>query len=127
MRDSTYQSALAYCRQKSQAEGIDAALLYQPDPSIPAIQLDALLIADRKAAGMQMAAQAGYPIITIPVGVDPDEKGGRPFGLSFHHTAWQEGRLLRWASAVEDLLGGPSARPRPKYKQWQATNIPIIP
>lgn len=52
--------------------------------------------------------------------------GGRPFGLSFQHTAWSEGRLIRWASAVEDLLGVEN-RPRPMYREYLATNIPVLP
>lgn len=125
-KDHTYYSALKFIREQSQFNGIDGALRYQPDPSKPPIQLDALLIADRKGPGQQLAAQAGYPIISIPVGVDSDEQGGRPFGLSFHQTAWGEPHLIRWASAVEDLLG-PGARARPTYKEHTATNIPVHP
>lgn len=83
---------------------------------------------DRRGAGQQLAAQAGYPIISIPVGVDGPEKGGRPFGLSFQQTAWGEAALVRWASAVEDLLvEGGWGRPRPGYREFGATNIPILP
>lgn len=127
VKDETYYRALRFVQEQSREKGIDAALRYQPDPSKPAIQLDALIIADRKGSGQQMAAQAGYPIITIPVGVDKEEAGGRPFGLSFHQTAWGEAQLVKWASAVEDLLGGPQVRPRPKYREHLATNIPITP
>jgi amidase len=127
IKDGTYDSALRFIQEQTRGNGIDAALKYQPDPSKPAIQLDALIIADRKGAGQQVAAQAGYPIISIPVGVDKEEMGGRPFGLSFHQTAWAEPQLFKWASAVEDLLGGPQVRPRPKYKEHLATNIPILP
>ncbi|KFY09067.1 hypothetical protein V492_05651 [Pseudogymnoascus sp. VKM F-4246] len=126
VKDETYRAALQYIREQTRENGIDAALTYQPDPSEPAIQLDALLLADRAGPGQQLAAQAGYPVITIPVGVDSDEMGGRPFGLSFQHTAWSEGRLIKWASAVEDLLGAEN-RPRPMYKEHLATNIPILP
>ncbi|OBT85216.1 hypothetical protein VE02_05220 [Pseudogymnoascus sp. 03VT05] len=126
VNDEAYQAALRYIRSQTRENGIDAALIYQPDPSKPAIQLDALLLADRAGPGQQLAAQAGYPVITIPVGVDSDEMGGRPFGLSFQHTAWSEGRLIKWASTVEDLLGVEN-RPRPMYREYLATNIPILP
>ncbi|OBT51843.1 hypothetical protein VE04_07315 [Pseudogymnoascus sp. 24MN13] len=126
VKDETYQAALRYIRSQTRENGIDAALTYQPDPSTPALQLDALPLADRAGPGQQLAAQAGYPIVTIPVGVDSDEMGGRPFGLSFQHTAWSEGRLIRWASAVEDLLGVEN-RPRPMYREYLATNIPVLP
>lgn len=122
--DDTYFAALSYIQQKSRAEGIDAALRYQPDPSKPAIHLDALLIPDRRYVGQQMAAQAGYPIVCIPVAVD--QQSGRPFGLSLHQTAWNEGVLIKYASAIEDLLGGRTVRSRPMYREHTATNIPVI-
>ncbi|KFY44701.1 hypothetical protein V494_01368 [Pseudogymnoascus sp. VKM F-4513 (FW-928)] len=78
-RDGTYHAALQYVRDQTRGNGIDAALRYQPDPSKPAVQLDALLLADRTGPGQQLAAQAGYPIITIPVGVDTDEMDNQDF------------------------------------------------
>ena len=81
--EETYLAALSYIRAQSRENGIDAALSYQPDPAKPAIKLDALLLADRAGPGQQLAAQAGYPIITIPVGVDGVEMGWR----------WGGGRL----------------------------------
>lgn len=65
----------------------------------------------------------GYPIITIPTGLDPN---GLPVGLSLHHLAGREADLVKWASAIEDLLrdelGG---RPVPVYRNHTAKNIPI--
>lgn len=73
--------------------------------------------------GQEFAAQAGYPTITFPIGVDKD---GMPLGLTLQQTAWQEGTLIRWASAIEDvrndIVGG---RPLPTYKNRLAKNIPI--
>ncbi|KIW62441.1 hypothetical protein PV04_10614 [Phialophora macrospora] len=63
--------------------------------------IDALLFCDVKAGGIQIAAQAGYPVMSIPIGLDPD---GMPVPLTLQHTAWHEDRLIKWASAIEDLL-----------------------
>ena len=50
--------ALEYTQTKSRAEGIDAALSYTASDGQD-IQLDALLLCDRKRPGQQIAAQAG--------------------------------------------------------------------
>ncbi len=39
--------------------------------------------------------------MSIPIGLDPD---GMPVPLTLQHTAWQEDKLIKWASAIEDLL-----------------------
>lgn len=54
-----------------------------------------------KRGGIQIAAQAGYPVLTIPIGLDPD---GMPVSLVLIHTKWQDDTLLKWGSAIEDLL-----------------------
>ena len=64
-----------------------------------------------------------YPVMTIPIGLDPD---GMPIGLNLQHTAWEEATLVRWASAIEDLLRaevGP--RNLPRYQDHLAKNIPV--
>jgi len=61
--------------------------------------------------------------MTIPIGLDPD---GMPIGLNIQHTAWKEATLIRWASAIEDLLHvkvGP--RNPPRYQDHLAKNIPV--
>ncbi|EXJ54605.1 hypothetical protein A1O7_09946 [Cladophialophora yegresii CBS 114405] len=80
-----------------------AEFLPEPSSQVDAEgkQIDALLFCDVKAAGIQIAAQAGYPVMTIPIGLDPD---GMPVPLTLQHTAWQEDKLIKWASAIEDLL-----------------------
>lgn len=49
-----------------------------------------------------------------------------PVSLSLQHTAWKEGVLIKWGSAIEDLvkevLGG---RPTPEYRMHMAKNIPV--
>ena len=56
-------------QKQSRDRGIDAALQFTTGHG-EKIMLEALLILDRKAGGQQLAAQAGYPIITIPIGLD---------------------------------------------------------
>ncbi|KAF2436222.1 amidase [Tothia fuscella] len=123
LKDDTYFAALEYVQRKSRAEGIDAALQESVDGKTE--EFSALLLFDRKGAGQQMAAQAGYPIVTIPIGLD---NKGLPVGLSLQHTAWREAVLIKWASAIEDLLRDEFGwRATPGYKNFMAKNIPILP
>jgi amidase len=46
------------------------------------------------------AAIAGYPHLTVPMGLVE----GMPVGLSFMGPAWSEGRLLAYGHAFEALL-----------------------
>lgn len=131
--DATYQTALAHIQKQTRENGIDAALTYggigildhikQEDAAPPRQELDGLLFFDRRGIGQQYAAQAGYPIICIPIGLDTHQM---PVSLSIQHTAWSEGRLIRWASAIEDLWArenGP--RPTPTFRNHLAKIIPI--
>ncbi|KAL8902139.1 MAG: hypothetical protein Q9207_004858 [Kuettlingeria erythrocarpa] len=121
--DQTYLKALHYTRHKCRVEGIDAALKFN-DSSAGTVEVDALLLCDRKGAGQQLAAQAGYPIITIPIGLDTN---GFPVSLSFHQRAWQEGKLIKWASAVEDLVHEVQGwRPTPEYRNFHSKNVPVV-
>ncbi|EXJ83069.1 hypothetical protein A1O1_06687 [Capronia coronata CBS 617.96] len=111
IRDETYYAALKHIQFQCRENGIDAALRCPPEHRQATILgcedqteeelLDALLFCDVKAGGIQIAAQAGYPVMTIPIGLDPD---GMPLPLTLQHTAWQEDKLVKWASAIEDLL-----------------------
>ncbi|KAI4253847.1 MAG: hypothetical protein L6R42_007428 [Xanthoria sp. 1 TBL-2021] len=124
MKDETYSKALQYTRYQSRNQGIDAALHFNKDASGTA-KFDALLLCDHKGAGQQLAAQAGYPIITIPIGIDRD---GFPISLSFQHKAWQERTLIKWASAVDDLIHEVQGwRPTPEYRNFHPKNILIDP
>ncbi|KAL1310757.1 hypothetical protein AAFC00_001009 [Neodothiora populina] len=113
VKDETYHAALAYIRRQTRERGIDYALTHYPssfssssslsneEENSEQKSLDALLFCDVLAPGQNIAAQAAYPILTLPIGLDCD---GVPVSLSFQHTAWREGEIVRWASAVEDLL-----------------------
>lgn len=122
--DETYHAALDHIHRQTREHGIDAALTpYDPESKVTS-QLDALLFCDRLGVGQQYAAQAGYPIICIPIGLDTD---GLPISLSLQHSAWREAQLVKWASAIEDLWNSKNSwRATPTYKHLTAKNIPIL-
>ncbi|KAL8746893.1 MAG: hypothetical protein Q9190_001158 [Brigantiaea leucoxantha] len=120
--DETYRTALDYIHQKTRAEGIDGALKHTNENG-EVLEFEALLLCDRNGAGQQLAAQAGYPIICIPIGLDDS---GMPVSLSLQHSAWKEEQLIKWASAIEDLIHERFGwRPCPEYKDHMSKNIPI--
>ncbi|KAI1175938.1 amidase signature domain-containing protein [Nemania sp. FL0916] len=114
--EAVYSKAREYNLRKSREEGVDAALKRGEG------QLDGLLVpvqADGSGA-CSVAAKAGYPMITIPVGV-----GDRaiPFGLGIIQTAWEESKLIKFGSAIEDLIGH---RHRPKFLNFDADNYTYV-
>ena len=119
VKDETYHAALNHIQSQCREHGIDAALKNPGSPDT----LDALLFCDIKMAGQCIAAQAGYPIIAIPIGLDQD---GMPVSLTVQHSAWEEARLVKWASAIEDLVRhkkGP--RHTPSYRNHLRKNVPV--
>lgn len=48
---------------------------------------------------------------------------GVPFGLGIIHTAWHEHLLIRYGSAIEDMLG---TRPRLRFLNLHARNYPYV-
>jgi amidase len=122
IQDSTYHQALEHIHKQTRENGIDAALQYTNSEG-KSSQLDALLMCDRRGVGQQYAAQAGYPIIVIPIGLDSN---GIPVGLSLHQTAWKEAELVKWASAIEHVWNERNGwRATPTYRNHLAKNIPI--
>ncbi|KAI1120298.1 amidase signature domain-containing protein [Nemania abortiva] len=114
--EAVYSKALKYIRQKSREEGIDAALMHEGSG------LDGLLVPVQAEGGVacSVAAKAGYPMITIPVGVGDD---GVPFGMGIIQTAWEENKLVKFGSAIEDLV---RRRPRPTFLNFEADNYTYI-
>ena len=114
--DVVYSKALEYIVRKSRKEGIDAAMRHGED------QLDGLLVPLQAEGGVacSVAAKAGYPMISIPVGVNDV---GVPFGLGMIQTAWKEDLLIRYGSAVEDLI---HPRHRPTFLNIDADNYTYI-
>ena len=67
-----------------------------------------------------MAAKAGYPMITVPVGVNDI---GVPFGMGIIQTAWKDSMLVRYGSAIEDLV---RHRSKPTFLNFDADNYPYV-
>jgi amidase len=118
--DETYWQALSFCHRTTREDGIDAALYNN------GTQLTALLVPPDVAQTYQIAAQAGYPMITLPAGVSPTT--GMPFGLALMGTAWSESTLVKYASAIEDLQvssGTIYQRTSPLWYDYRSKNVPI--
>jgi amidase len=103
LSDAKYRDALETCRRLSRAEGIDAVMATHHVDAIiapsngPSWPID-LINGDRYTGGnSSVAAVAGYPSITVPMGF----AGPLPLGLSFIGGAWTEGRLIALAYAFE--------------------------
>ncbi|MEP6967457.1 MAG: amidase [Pseudomonadota bacterium] len=112
LADPGYLKALATGRRLCGAEGIDRMLakngvvaLVAPTLA-PAWLIDPVLKDHDLGGGAgQLAAVAGYPHLTVPMG----EVSGLPVGLSFIGAAWSEARLLGFGYAFEQA--GPARRP----------------
>ena len=92
LRDPDYVAARALCVRLSREEGIDAALKRD--------KLDAI-IAPSFSYATTPAAVAGYPNISIPVGVTPE---GKPAGIWMYSGFLQEPKLLGMAYALEQEI-----------------------
>jgi amidase len=108
LTEPSYLDALARNHRLSRQEGIDAVMdRLQLDALIapttgPAQRTD-LLWGDRDTGGCTTpAAVAGYPHITVPMGM----VDGLPVGLSFFGRAWSEPKLLGLAFAFEKMAQG---------------------
>ncbi|KAF7562654.1 hypothetical protein G7046_g1468 [Stylonectria norvegica] len=119
IQDETYFQALHFC-QTSTRNGIDDALTHKGK------RISGLLVPPDVAQAPQIAAQAGYPMLTLPAGLHADS--GMPFGLAIMQTAYGEAELVKWASAIEDLQlksKTPYKRTLPKWGGYLTRNIPV--
>ena len=104
LADPEYLAALATAKRLAGPEGIDRMLAQNGVVALvgptmgPACLIDPIL-KDQFVGGSTgtMAAVAGYPHLTVPMG----EVGGMPVGLSFVGTAWSEATLLNLGYAFE--------------------------
>lgn len=104
LADPEYLAALATAKRLAGPEGIDRMLAQNGVVALvgptmgPACLIDPIL-KDQFVGGATgtMAAVAGYPHLTVPMG----EVGGMPVGLSFVGTAWSEATLLNLGYAFE--------------------------
>ncbi len=110
LTDDAYIEALAHCRRLSRAEGVDVTFAKDKLDAIvaptggPAWLID-LVNGDCSGGGgnSSIAAVAGYPTITVPVGYS----FGLPVGMSFIGKPWTEVILIKLAYAYEQ-----TAKPR---------------
>ncbi|EFY85954.1 hypothetical protein J3459_008374 [Metarhizium acridum] len=117
IQDETYWQALNFCQSTTRG-GINDALRYKNKT------LSGLLVPSNVAQSYQISAQAGYPAITLPAGID--DESGMGYGLAILHTAWAEEELVRWGSAIEDLTKGTQyARTLPKWRGYMQRNLPV--
>ncbi|KAG1903688.1 amidase signature domain-containing protein [Suillus fuscotomentosus] len=103
--DDAYFSALAEDFDLGRTRGIDVTLAQ--------FNLDAIILPTEHAPGP--AAIAGYPLISVPLGFQPDDvellpvtpssvytqAPGLPFGIAFMGTAYSEFKLIGYAYAFE--------------------------
>ncbi len=114
LSDKVYRDALELCRRLSRDEGIDAVLTSHRVDAIvapsngPSWPTD-LVNGDRYTGGnSSVAAVAGYPSITVPMGF----VGPLPVGMSFIGGAFTEPRLIGLAYAFEQAT---KARRAPRF------------
>ena len=115
LTEAAYRTALDKARRLSGKEGLVAALdgdrldaVIAPSVS-PAWPTDHVLGDHFLGAGYGMAAVAGTPSLTIPVG----DSHGLPVGLTFMGRAYSEPQLIGFAFALEQRIKG---RKPPTYK-----------
>lgn len=104
LEDEEYKSARATSLRLAGTEGIDAMLataqveaLVAPTAG-PAWLTDLINSDSIKPVGIgKLAAVAGYPHLTVPMG----GIAGLPVGLSFVGAAWSDGRILEIGAAYE--------------------------
>ncbi|KFA50104.1 hypothetical protein S40293_06371 [Stachybotrys chartarum IBT 40293] len=119
VEDDTYRSALVFTHSASR-RGIDSALHNRGEP------VDALLVPAGFAQAISVAAQARYPLVTVPAGVNTT-RTGIPFGLMLMGTEWSEGELIKWASAIEDAIrAAKGSRPLPNWKDHHRRVLPVL-
>ena len=101
LRDPEYLKARALCLELGRDKGIDRALAKH--------DLDAIL-SPSYAFGTSGPAVAGYPLMSVPVGISSD---GRPAGIWLSGGFLSEPKLIALAYAIEQLL---DARTPPRFR-----------
>ncbi|XP_044723847.1 amidase domain-containing protein [Hirsutella rhossiliensis] len=117
IQDAAYNDALNF-RQGSARDGIDAALQHEGK------QLNGLLVPLEPGQSYKIAAQAGSPMITLPAGVH--KESGMGIGLGIMQAAWKDDELVRWGSAIEDMMSCTQRRRTlPTWRGAQERNLPM--
>ena len=121
LSDAAYRKSRDESRRLAGKDGLLAVLDRQKlaaviGPSMsPAWPTDHVLGDHVVGAGYGMAAVAGTPSLTMPIG----ESRGLPIGLTFMGRPYAEPELLRLAYALEQIV---KARKPPQYKATLAEN-----
>ncbi|KAK1461231.1 amidase [Colletotrichum melonis] len=122
IKDEIYLQAVEFSQQSTRS-GINDALT-----SSNGTKLAGLLVPPDVGQTYQIAAQAGYPMITLPAGVRSST--GMGFGLAIMQTAYGEAELVKWGSAIEDLQltteGNPYKRTLPNWYEYLTRNVPVF-
>jgi amidase len=114
LTDKKYKDARAKCLRLARTQGVDAAMQKHRLDAIvlpsnaPAWPTDHLNGDHVTGGDTSFAAVAGYPSVTVPMGLVHE----CPVGLSFIGAAWSEAALLRYAFAFEQAT---KARRAPTY------------
>lgn len=108
LSDSEYVTARQHCLQLTRTDGIDRVMADH--------DLDAVL-SPSYAIGSSAPACAGYPIISVPVGLTAD---GKPAGAWLYAGFLQEPKLISIAYAIEQLL-------QPRSQPQFAGSVPADP
>jgi amidase len=115
LTDASYVKARDQARRLAGKDGLLAALAREKLDAViapstsPAWPTDHVLGDHFVGAGYGMAAVAGTPSITVPIG----ESHGLPLGLTFMGAAYSEPELIGFAYALEQIT---KARTRPEFK-----------
>ncbi|KAJ7605169.1 amidase family protein [Roridomyces roridus] len=122
--NETYYLAKLWRHELSRT-GIDTALTHIAADGTLTL-LDGLLVPmagggifDSPSSGLPAAAH--YPAVTLPIGQDPWQL---PFGLGIWGTAFDEDKLIRYGSAIDDLIRW---RGKPQFYNYETTEIPFDP